>query len=97
MGGFNDEQKKYLEDLVTSASNHSTGRIEGVVEKTMKKGFTAIGVDIEKPFEVQKDMAFVRIIRNFSESIITKAIAIVIASATLAGLGWKFFKIKGGD
>lgn len=90
MNNLTEVDKEYLENLVTKATLHSTGQIKIVVEDTMKKGFTAIGIDIDKPFEVQKDMSWVRTVRKFTESIITKGIAFLIATVTMAGMAWSF-------
>jgi hypothetical protein len=50
----------------------------------------ALGVDVERPFEAQKDMHFLRDLRKGTSSVKGKAINTIIGALALAGL-YKIF------
>ena len=67
-----------------------TAAIEASAEKGTKKALVALGVDIDNPLEVQKDLAFARKQRQASEQITTFT-KLTIISLVLSGLGTVLF------
>lgn len=83
--GLTAADKEYFESLITKATDHSTDKIKQTVEKTMKDCFKAIGIDIEKPFEAQKDQVWVREMRiwweRFRSNVLGKLILYVLTGS----------------
>jgi len=60
--------------------------VEQSAEQGIKKALISLGVDVDNPIEMQKDLAFARKQREASEQI-TKFTKRVIFSLVLGGLG----------
>ena len=58
------------------------------VEESLPKAFLLIGIDVGKPLEIQKDMAFVRGAR--------KTGATIVAAISTAFTGWIVYLWHGG-
>ena len=84
--------------MVTDEEARALAKVaaQTAAREVLRELFVALGVDIDDPTEVQKDMAFIRDWRESSEAIkrqgvVALAIAFVIG---LAGLVWA--ALKGG-
>ena len=59
--------------------------VRRIVKDTVLETLKAIAIDVEDPFEVQKDMAFVRTWRTAAESM-TRGGFLVAGAAIVAGI-----------
>lgn len=94
-----EADREYFGQLIKKASTHSTDKIKETVRETMKDCFKAIGIDIEKPFEAQKDQVWVREMRvwweKFRSNVMAKLVLYVLTGsvASIAMLAI-YLKIK---
>ena len=80
-----------VDELKVVVSEHSTKKLEIAVTNKMDERFTAYGFDTKSPVEIQKDMAFLTKMRKMVDSLIMKAIAVIIAGVGVTAILWKSF------
>lgn len=59
--------EKFLDSKIDGINNTSRVHIQDTIQSEFGKAFAMMGIDAKKPFEVQKDMQYVRTRRLDSE------------------------------
>lgn len=74
--------------------------LEEVIEKSVKRAFVSMGIDVDNPVEVQRDMQHLRDWRMLTDAIRTKGImtivGIIVAGACAALWVGVKMAVKGG-
>ncbi|GAG16320.1 unnamed protein product [marine sediment metagenome] len=91
--GLTDQDRAFISEGIAKATEHATTRLESAVENAIDSRLTAYGFDIRTPIEIQKDMAFISKMRKVVDSMVMRAIAIIIASGTVMAATWKIFGV----
>jgi hypothetical protein len=72
----------------------SEQELEELMERAIVRAFVKIGLDVDKPFEVQRDFQFVRDLRTTSESIKGKTIITALGVILIGALGIFWLGLK---
>lgn len=70
--------------------------IKRIVSTAVEETLTRLGVEVDEPLEVQKDMSFLRDWRTSTAAVKRHSILVAIGTITLAILGLIWLAIKGG-
>lgn len=69
--------------------------IRKIVAETVKETLTRMGIEADEPFDVQKDMAFVRNWRTSSEAVKRQSILIAVGVVVTGLIGMVWMVLKG--
>ena len=70
-------------------------QIERVVRMTVRETLTTVGLDCAHPLDMQKDLAFIRRMRKYSEQIGSRIVCIVVGTFVVFAIGGLWLAIKG--
>jgi hypothetical protein len=71
--------------------------IKRIVEETVEATLLRLGVDLDDPIEVQRDMSFLRDWRTSTAAVKRHGIFTAIGILVAAGLGLVWLAIRGGQ
>lgn len=69
-------------------------QIQRVVTLAVKETLTSVGLDCGHPTDMQKDMAFIRRMRTYSEQIGSKIVCVVVGAVVLFTIGGIWLAVK---
>jgi hypothetical protein len=70
--------------------------IKRIVEETVEATLLRLGVDLDDPIEVQRDMSFLRDWRTSTAAVKRHGIFVAVGTIVLALLGLVWLAIRGG-
>jgi len=85
---MDESTKRMVEHVAEQAAQRAA---EKAVADTLK----TLGVDVADPFETQKDMAYIRDLRNSSARISNKALLTVVGTVVTAAIGMLILGVQG--